>query len=74
MLFVFICWYRRKHLEQTNLAKGVFRSKQSTGVAIKYNYRTCIYFPSVLISLLCYILLQPFLGLFCSKTVNIQYI
>lgn len=75
MLLVFINWHgKKKSLEQTNLAKGVFRSRQSIRVAIKYNYRTCVYFPCVLTSFPCYILLQPLLGRFCGKTVNIHYI
>lgn len=74
MLLLFINWYRKKSVEQTNLARGVFRNRQSIRVAIKYNYRTCVYFPCVLnlfLTTSCYSL---YYGFFCSKTVNIHYI
>lgn len=42
----------KKSLEQTNFAKGIFRSRQIIRLAMKYNYRTCVYLPCVLTSFL----------------------
>lgn len=73
MLLLFINWYRKKSVEQTNLARGVFQNRQSIRVAIKDNYRTCVYFPCVLTLFLTTSCYSLYYGFFCSKTVNIHY-